>query len=84
MNLKTRKRIRALGKILFVLYVFFIIYIMVGFLPIIAGVVQAIWNENECLEIVFAITLCISIIICGIPMIFSTRYNRQGHSVRRK
>lgn len=65
-------------------YVFFIIYIMVGFLPIIAGVVQAIWNENECLEIVFAITLCISIIICGIPMIFSTRYNRQGHSVRRK
>lgn len=29
MNLKTRKRIRALGKILFVLYVFFIIYFLI-------------------------------------------------------
>ena len=29
LNLKTRKRIRALGKILFVLYVFFIIYFLI-------------------------------------------------------
>ena len=29
MKLKTRKRIRALGKILFVLYVFFIIYFLI-------------------------------------------------------
>lgn len=65
-------------------YVFFIVYTIVGFLPIIAGIVQAIWNESECLEIIFAITLYTSIIIYGVPMIFSTRYNRRGHSVRRK
>lgn len=65
-------------------YVLFIAYIVVGFFTILLSIAQTIWSENECLKTIFVSIFIVSLVIGGIPTIFGTRYNRKGHSIRRK
>ena len=65
-------------------YVLFIAYIIIGFFTILLGIAQTIWSENECLKTIFVNIFIVSIVLGGVPTIFGTRYNRKGHSIRRK
>ena len=65
-------------------YVLFSAYIIVGFFTILLSIAQTIWSENECLKTIFVGIFIVSLVIGGIPTIFGTRYNRKGHSIRRK
>lgn len=68
-------------------YVCFVFQILISILTMIFAIVLdilSIWHDVEPMEIIFYGTILCGILNSLMVGIFSTRWNREGHSVRRK